>query len=86
MATKTAYIRARIEPEIKKGAEAILKEIGISTSEAISMFLQRVRKERRIPFSTHVPNTETAKALREDLSKAKKYTDMQQMHAEILNS
>ncbi len=37
--TKTETVRARIEPELKRDAEAVLSELGLSTSEAITLFL-----------------------------------------------
>ncbi len=35
---KTATIRARIEPELKDNVEHILISLGLSTTEAITMF------------------------------------------------
>lgn len=62
MATKTAIVRARIEPSIKKKAEGVLRRIGLSPSEAINLFYRRVEREQGIPFSLHVPNAVTKKA------------------------
>ena len=38
MATKSANVIARVEPEIKERAEAIFNQIGIPASTAINMF------------------------------------------------
>ena len=38
--TKTATINSRIAPKLKKEAEAIFAQLGLSTSEAITLFLQ----------------------------------------------
>ncbi len=35
---KTEMIRARITPELKTEAEAIFKKLGLSTTEAITLF------------------------------------------------
>ena len=35
---KTQMINARIEPKLKRSAERIFSEIGISTTEAIRLF------------------------------------------------
>lgn len=48
---KTATITARIEPEIKHDAESVFSDIGLSASDAITIFYKRVARERAIPFS-----------------------------------
>lgn len=65
MTTKTAFVRARIEPSIKKRAETVLSQIGLSPSEAISVFYRRIASDKGIPFSLNVPNAETRKAIEE---------------------
>ncbi len=64
MTTKTASVRARIEPSIKKKVEAVLSQIGISPSEAINVFYRRIASDGGIPFSLNVPNAETRAAIR----------------------
>jgi DNA-damage-inducible protein J len=51
MATKSAMIRARIEPKAKDQAEEILKNLGLNPTEAISMFYYQIILKRGIPFS-----------------------------------
>lgn len=63
MTTKTSFVRARIEPSVKKKAETVLQKIGISPSEAINVFYRRIVTDKGIPFSLNVPNTETRKAI-----------------------
>ena len=63
MTTKTAFVRARIEPSIKKKAETVLSKIGISSSEAINVFYRRIVSDKGIPFSLNIPNAETRKAI-----------------------
>lgn len=65
MITKTAFVRARIEPSIKKRAETVLSKIGISPSEAINVFYRRIVSDKGIPFSLNIPNAETRAAIRE---------------------
>lgn len=62
---KTATINARIEPEVKERAESIFAAIGISASEAISMFYRQVTFRRGLPFDVCVPNATTIAALEE---------------------
>ena len=58
---KSATVRARIEPELKSKVEDIFHELGLSTTEAITIFFTRVSQENGIPFSLKVPNKETLK-------------------------
>jgi DNA-damage-inducible protein J len=62
---KTETVRARIEPELKRDAEAVLSELGLSTSEAITLFLRQVTLRRGLPFRVHIPNAETRTAIAE---------------------
>ena len=61
---KTLTLHTRIEPNIKEQADAILNRLGISTAEAINMFLHQVILYRGIPLDLRVPNTETIAAIR----------------------
>lgn len=56
--SKTEYVRARIQPEIKDQAGAILSELGLSMSEAISLYMNQIVKHRGIPFPVKLPNDE----------------------------
>ena len=56
---KTAFVRARVEEDIKKDTEKIFKELGFTMSDAINMFLRRCRTKQGIPFDLEIPNEET---------------------------
>ena len=43
-------INFRVEDDVKHNAEVALKEMGLTMTTAITMFLVKVGKERRIPF------------------------------------
>lgn len=45
-----AQVNFRIEDEIKTNAEKALKEMGLNMSTAITLFLVKVGREKRIPF------------------------------------
>ena len=45
-----AQVNFRIDEEIKTNAEKALKEMGLTMSTAITMFLVKVGREKRIPF------------------------------------
>lgn len=63
--TKTTTVRARIEPDIKKRAEQVLKTLGLTSSEAINVFYHKIVTEQGIPFSLQIPNPESRKAIDE---------------------
>ncbi|MBE7551290.1 MAG: type II toxin-antitoxin system RelB/DinJ family antitoxin [Anaerolineae bacterium] len=56
---KSAMIRARIEPELKEEAETIFSELGLSTTEAITLFYRQVKLVKGLPFEVRVPNQTT---------------------------
>jgi len=60
---KTAVISTRIEPELKRDAEQIFRELGLTTSQAITLFYKQVDLQRGLPFSVKIPNEVTKKAL-----------------------
>ena len=60
-----ATVRARVDSELKEDVEKILSEIGLSTSQAITMFMKGIRRERGIPMELKIPNEETLTAMRE---------------------
>jgi len=62
---KTLTLHTTVEPDVKEKADAILSELGISTSEAINMFLHQVVRYRGIPLDLRVPNAETLQAIEE---------------------
>lgn len=47
---QTTQINFRIDEDIKKNAESVLDDLGLSMSAAITVFLKKVGRERRIPF------------------------------------
>ena len=54
---KTSNIFARVEPELKEQAEAVLTEIGLPMSNAITLFLKQIVLRRGVPFPVAVLST-----------------------------
>ena len=52
---KTSNLYARIEPDVKEQAEAILSTLGIPVSNAINMFYKQIILQRGIPFEMKLP-------------------------------
>jgi len=62
---KTSIINARVKPELKGDVEEILSQLGITTTQAITMFFEQIKLKRGIPFSLQLPNDETVQAMLE---------------------
>ena len=62
---EAAIVRAQVELELKKQAEARFSEWGMTVDEAITMFYERVTGICSDPFSPHLPNAETIDAMEE---------------------
>jgi DNA-damage-inducible protein J len=62
---KKASINVRIKPALKERAEQIFAALGVSTSDAIGMFLWQVVLRRGMPFDLAIPNAATIAALEE---------------------
>jgi len=78
---KTATVRARIEPDLKEEVEDIFHEIGLSTTDAITLFFKNVSMEKGLPFALKVPNKETRRTFKQTddgvgIVKAKDADDM----------
>ncbi len=62
---KTAVISARIDPKLKHSAEKVFNELGLTTTQAITLFYKQVELERGLPFAVRVPNDVTVEALQQ---------------------
>lgn len=52
---KSANLYARIEPNVKNEAEAILSQLGIPASNAINMFYKQIILHGGLPFEVKLP-------------------------------
>ncbi len=62
---KTEFIRARVEPRLKHQAEEVFSKLGLSTTEAITLFYSQVTLHGGLPFAVRVPNDQTIEAMRQ---------------------
>ena len=65
MGNETGMICVRVEPELKSQAEAVFSELGLSATEAITLFYTQVTLHRGLPFAVRIPNAGTIEALRQ---------------------
>ena len=82
MATKSANLYARIEPDVKEKAEGILSALGIPASSAINMFYKQIIMQRGLPFEVKIPSAkpiDISALSEEEFNKEleKGYVDMQ---------
>lgn len=68
---KTAVITTRIEPEIKQEAENILAQLGLTMSQAMTLYIRQLVLRRGLPFNVNIPNQETIDAIQESLKPEK---------------
>lgn len=54
MERKTETVRARIAPKLKKDAEKILNKLGLSTTQAITLFFNQIVLQNGIPFEIQI--------------------------------
>ena len=81
---KTATARALIDPEVKKEAESILKEMGLSVSNSVELFYRQVVAQRGLPFELEVPNEKTMKAIRNSRSgKGRKFSGTKDLFKDL---
>ena len=62
---KSAMIRARVDPGLKEEAESVFAALGLSATQAITLFYQQVTWYRGLPFEVCVPNEVTRQAFEE---------------------
>ncbi len=83
--SKTAVVRARVEPVLKGEVEVILSQLGLTASEVILLLYRQIKLRNGLPFEVVMPNKLTEKTLRESRagknvkhfgSKKKLYADL----------
>lgn len=63
MPTKTATITVRLDPKVKRDAQKVLDKLGITTSQAVTMYFNQISEEQGLPFRPHIPNAETERIM-----------------------
>jgi DNA-damage-inducible protein J len=66
--SKTKMITARVNPKLKRETEKILKDLGLTTTQAITLFFNQINLRKALPFAVAIPNTETAQAIENALA------------------
>lgn len=54
MADEKAFISVRIDADVKDEAEVVLKEMGMSISTAVNIYLKTIVRRKAIPFAVRL--------------------------------
>ena len=83
--SKTANIRARVEPGLKSEVESILADLGLTVSETVHLLYRQIKLQRGLPFDVRIPNALTARTL--TASKrgkgVKRFASKKELHADL---
>ena len=63
--SKTSTVRARMEPDLKDKAEKIFSNLGLTSTQAITLFYKQVEIRNGLPFDIVLPNKTTLRTLNE---------------------
>ena len=86
MAAKTANVTARIQPNIKEQAEAILDRLGIPVSVFIDMTYRQVIMQGGVPFSLEIPDKLVTRDVLTRISKNSPTSIGDEMNCYLLHS
>lgn len=59
--SKTAMVRARIQPQLKDRAETVFHRLGLNATQAITIFYRQVELRGGLPFDVAIPTPTTAR-------------------------
>ena len=82
---KTAVVNARIEPSLKNEVERIFRQMGLTTTQALTLFFAHVKNYGGLPFEVRLPNAKTRRAIKNARRGIgiKKFQSMEEMMEEL---
>ena len=83
--SKTATIRARVEPSLKNEVDDILSHLGLTASETIHLLYRQIKLQRGLPFDVRIPNeltTRTLQASKQGVN-AKRFDSKKKLYADL---
>jgi DNA-damage-inducible protein J len=79
-----AFVRARINEQIKEEAATVLATMGLTVSDALRILLTRIAHEKALPFEPLIPNETTIAAMREARAgKLKSFDSVEALMADL---
>ena len=67
---KTATLTIRLDPTLKNETEKVLNDLGLTPSQAITLFFKQIGYQRGLPFDISLPeepNEETIQAIEDSI-------------------
>ena len=82
---KTSQINVRMRPDIKSAAETVFNELGLTPTQAITLFYRQVSLQQAIPFELKIPNEETIKAIEDARAgqNVTRYSSIEEMREQL---
>ena len=84
--SKTATVNVRIEPKLKHNVEKIMDQLGLTTTQAITLFYKQFEIHKGLPFEVNIPNEETKAAMDEintNGKNLKSYKNIDELFSEL---
>ena len=81
--SKSTFLTARIEPKLKQDASQVLSQVGMSTSDAITLFLRQVVLRGGLPFSVRMPKPPTGVGNQKSKARERKPEVLEPMHERL---
>ena len=63
--SKSVTLSVRMDPELKRAADEVFQQLGLTASQAIVLFYKQVELHQGLPFAVRLPNATTRRALEE---------------------
>ncbi|VAW42537.1 hypothetical protein MNBD_CHLOROFLEXI01-1467 [hydrothermal vent metagenome] len=82
---KTATISTRIDPKLKGSVEQIFSGLGLTTTQAITLFFKQVEMHKGLPFAVKIFNPKTVAALEEseNYHELKPYNNLNELFKDL---
>ena len=82
---KDAIINARVESGLKHKVDKIFHALGLSPTEAITLFYKQIELNKGLPFDVKVPNKLTRKTLKNSAAgkSIKQFKSREELYADL---
>ena len=84
--TATEVVRSRIDPQLKKRAEIVLRAMGLQMSDGIRLFLTHTVEHNALPFAVRVPNATTRAAMEEANALSARFSSAKEFFDDLGNT
>ena len=81
--TASAVVRSRIEPQLKKRAEKVMRAMGLGMSDGIRLFLTHTVQHKALPFAIKTPNATTRAAMAEADKLAARFSSAEELFHDL---